>query len=116
LHVDLDECASELLFLPRRRRFAGAQAHDQISPARGLPRVQRDILHDAITLVEDADDGDALRHRRHAALTGRGRGHILVGGRGILLSLTAATTRGQRERDQQRCGSSFHAYSGIQGS
>jgi len=30
--------------------------------------MKRDILHDAVALVEDAEHRDALRHRRHSGL------------------------------------------------
>jgi hypothetical protein len=116
LNVDLDERARQFLFFPRRGRFAGAQANDQVPPPRRLPGMQRDILHDAVALVEDAEHRDALRHRRRPALPGRGRRHVLARGRRIFLLMAATAARSQRERNQQRCSSSFHAYSGIQGS
>jgi hypothetical protein len=116
LDVDLHEGAGQLLFLPRGGRLAGAQANHQILPARGLARVQRDVLHDAVALVEDGEDRDTLRHRGHSALPRSGGGDILRDShRGILL-LAAAAARGQRKCNQQRCGKSRHAYSGIHGS
>jgi hypothetical protein len=116
LDVDLDEGAGELLFLPRSGRFARAKPHDHVLPARGLSGMQRDILHDAVALVEDAEDRDALRHRRDSALTGRSRGHFAPAGTRRVLLLAAASARGERERNQQRCCSRSHAYSGIHGS
>jgi hypothetical protein len=38
--------------------------------------MKRDRLNDAVALVENAEDCDALRHRRHAALPGGGRGNV----------------------------------------
>jgi hypothetical protein len=114
LHIDLHERAGELFLLPRRGRFARAQSHDQVFPARRLPRVERDILHDAVALVEDAEDGDALRHRRYAALPRRRR-RRLVCGWGRVLLLTPAPARAEAKRKQQG-GAALHAYSGIQGS
>jgi len=73
LHVELYERAGELLFLPRRGRFAGAQAHDDILPADGLAGVQCDVLDDTVSLVEDTEDGDPLSHRRDASLAVRSR-------------------------------------------
>jgi hypothetical protein len=78
--------------------------------------VQRDVLHDAVAFVEDAENRDALRHRRDAALTGSRRGHILRGWPGRVLLLGAASASGEREHHQQRCGGRSHAYSGIHGS
>jgi len=37
-----------------------------------LARVKRNVLDDAVALVEDADHGDPLRHRRDPAFTVRG--------------------------------------------
>jgi hypothetical protein len=77
--------------------------------------MQRDRLDDSVALVEDAEDCDPLRHRSHR-LGGDGR---LVSRplrcRRILLLATLAA-RSERERDQQRCSDSLHAYSGIHGS
>jgi hypothetical protein len=77
--------------------------------------MKRDVLDDSVALVEDAKHGDALRHWRHrsaacgeARLPGTWKRHILL--------LIALAARGERERDQQRCGGLLHAYSGIQGS
>jgi len=116
LHVDLDESASQLLGLPGRGRLAGAQPDDHILPSCRLAGMQRNILDDAVALVEDSDDRHALRHRRDAALAIRRRGG-LPGGRqwgiGFRLALTAS---GERKRDQQWCPKRPHAYSGIQGS
>jgi hypothetical protein len=116
LNVDLHESAGELLFLPRRRRLARAQAHEQILPSRRLAGVERNRLYDSIALVEDAEHCNALRHGRHAALPGRRDGHVGWGGRLRILLLTAAASS-KRQREQQRCGGERpHAYSGIQGS
>jgi hypothetical protein len=78
--------------------------------------VQRHILHDSVALVEDAENGNALSHRRHAALPRRGRWHALRRDRRVLLLLAAAPARRQHEGDQQRCGTLRHVYSGIHGS
>jgi hypothetical protein len=116
LHVDLDEGAGQLLLFPRRRRFAGAQAHDHVLPANRLAGVKRDALDDAIALVEDSQHGDALRHRGHSALTLGRRGDLLAGGKWCVRRLAALAAGGEREAEQQRCGTPCHYYSGIQGS
>jgi hypothetical protein len=115
LHVDLDEGAGQFLFLPRRGRLARLEAHDHVFPARRLAGTERDVLDDAVALVEDAEHGDALRHRRHALLAGAARPAVPRGGRRFIL-FGAAVARRKRERDQQRCGNRAHFYSGIQGS
>jgi hypothetical protein len=116
LHVDLDERARQLLRLPRRRRLAGAQAHDHILPADRLTRTQRDVLDDAVALVEDTEDGDALRHRRHAALAIRGLRRLRTFGRRGILLLRAFAARCQGETGQDEWNDCSHFYSGIQGS
>jgi hypothetical protein len=116
LHVELDECAGQLLVFPRRRRFARAQPHDDVFPPDRLPGVERDILDDAVALVEDAKHRDALRHRRHSAFAVRGRGDLPGHGQFRVLLLTTLAARGKRERGEQRSSEGAHVYSGIQGS
>jgi hypothetical protein len=115
LDIHVDESAGQLLLLPRRGRFACAQTHDDVLPPGRLTRVERDILDDAVALVEDSNHRDALRHWRDSAFAISGRGDLPTGRRSRV-PLGALATRGKRERDQQRCGSPGHAYSGIQGS
>jgi hypothetical protein len=78
--------------------------------------VQRNLLHDAVALVEDSKDRNALRHWRDTTLSRGGRGHGLAGWTGRILLLGAASARSQRKRNQQRCGGRPHAYPGIHGS
>jgi hypothetical protein len=116
LDVDLDESAGQLLLFPRRSRLARPQADDQVLPAGRLAGVQGHGLDDAIALVEDAQQRDALRHRCDPAITiGRGGDLPRPRQRNILLVLAFAA-RGERAGSQQRCSESAHAYSGIQGS
>lgn len=68
LHVHLDESAGQFFHFPRRRRFARAEADDDVLPANRLTRTKSDVLNDPVALVEDAEHGDALGHRRHSAL------------------------------------------------
>jgi hypothetical protein len=68
LHVDLHERARQFLFFPRRGGLARTQAHQQVLPADRLAGMKRDVLGDAVALVEDAEDRDALRHGRDAGL------------------------------------------------
>jgi hypothetical protein len=80
-----------------------------------LAGLQRDVLNDAVALVENSNHCDALRHRRDTALPGCGRRSPDRAELGCIL-LAILPARGQRERDQQRCRKLSHAYSGIQGS
>jgi hypothetical protein len=116
LHIDLHECAGQLLLLPGGRGLAGAKANDDILPSRRLTGMKRDILDDAVALVENPENRDTLRHRRDAVLPRHGRpGAGRRNGRALLL-LRALAARGERQRNEQRCRVPFHAYSGIQGS
>jgi hypothetical protein len=117
LHVDLDERAGQLLFLPRRGRLAGAQPNQHVLPPHRLARVKRDILHQSVALVEDAQHRDPLGHGRHSGLIGAGR-HRGVGDHRtrVILLLGLAAARGERQRDRQRGRAPDHGYSGIHGS
>jgi hypothetical protein len=105
LDVELDERAGELLRFPRRGRLAGAQTDDHVLPARRLAGVQGDILDDAVTLVEDAEHRDALRHRGDSGLVHARRPRNSVagdrGGRILLLAPAAACRKAQQARRQQ---------------
>jgi hypothetical protein len=114
LDIDLDEGPGELFGLPWRRRLTRPKPNGHVLPPRRLARMQRDIAHDPVAFVEDGEDRDALRHRRHSGLVRRGRGRRLLCCDLILLG--AAVARGQRKRDHQRGGGQSHAYSGIHGS
>jgi hypothetical protein len=66
--------------------------------------VQRDVLDDAVALVEDSEHRDALRHRCNALLFGAGRRAAAFGGdrgRPVLL-FPAASTRGEAERAREQ--------------
>jgi hypothetical protein len=76
LDVELNEGAGQLLLLPRRRGFTGAQPNDHIFPSRRLSRMQRDVLHDPVALIEDAEHCNALRHRCDFALAMSRRGSL----------------------------------------
>jgi hypothetical protein len=116
LHVELDERARQLLFLPRRRRFTGPQPHQNVLPPRRLARVESDRFHDPVALVENAEHGNALRHRRHSGLATRRSRSGLNRPTLLLLLLLPAPAGGERQREQQWCGDRSHFYSGIQGS
>jgi hypothetical protein len=115
LHVDLNERASQLFGFPGRRRFARTQAHDHVLPADRLAGAQGDVLDDPVALVEEAEDGDALRHRRDSRLRFRRR-LIRRGSRGIAPA-AAALASGKRERGKaEQISGAAQGYSGIHGS
>jgi hypothetical protein len=78
--------------------------------------VKCDILDDAVTLVENAKDGNPLGHRRNSALPGRSRGRLTRRRKRNVLLLGTLAAPGKRKRNQQRNCDVSHAYSGIQGS
>ena len=65
-HVQLYEGTGQLLNLPGSRGLAGAQPHDRIPDPDRLTRAQRQVPLLAVALVEEAEHGHALRHRRGA--------------------------------------------------
>jgi hypothetical protein len=78
--------------------------------------VERDVLDDSVALVENAQNRDALGHRRDSALPGGRGGDGLGGARRIVVLLAAASATGKREANQNRSGEPHHAYSGTHGS
>jgi hypothetical protein len=117
LDVDLHERPGELLRLPRRGGLACAKADDHVLPPNGLAGPERDVLDDPVSLVENPEDCDPLRHGRHSALPRGGRRRLHSGELDrILLLLRAFPARRERESHQQRCPELRHAYSGIHGS
>jgi hypothetical protein len=116
LDVDLDERSGQLLLFPRRGCLARPKPNDHVLPAHRLARMQRDRLNDPVSLVEHAEDCDALRHRSDATLPIGGRRGLPRRRQRRILPLLALAARGERERTQQKCPAQLHAYSGIQGS
>jgi hypothetical protein len=124
-HVELDEGAGQLLHLPGRAGFAGAEANDDVAHPNRLPGLQLDVPRDAVALVEEPQHRDALRHRGGA---GRDRGHRLrnvdrlrlgLVGAVPLIAFPAASAGGKAEEAGERGGSSgsrFHPSPGVQAS
>ncbi|KTE29311.1 hypothetical protein ATE62_21090 [Sphingopyxis sp. HIX] len=107
LYRQLDEGAGLGRIFPRRGRLAGAQPHDRTADARAVAGLHLEIADQPVALVEQADDGDALRHRGRALdaadLGGHtlGLGDRLDGGAAIALG-RAAVAAGERRRGEQR--------------
>jgi hypothetical protein len=118
LHVELDERAGKLLTFPGRGRFAGAETHDGIVPAHRLARPQPDVADDPVALIENSQDGDALRHRSDALFLSRTDVRAL-GPRAIRLLGALLLTAAAGERDERCCSGCrdepLHAQSGVQG-
>jgi hypothetical protein len=65
-NIQLHEGAGQLLDLPGLCRLAGAQPHDHVAYPHRLARPEGQVPLQPVALVEQADHGDALRHRRGA--------------------------------------------------
>jgi hypothetical protein len=118
LDVELNERAGQLFGFPRGSGLARPKPHDHVLPPRRLAGVENDVLDDPITLVEDAEHGDALRHRRHSTLPGGGGRHLVRCARRILLAIApVASGQGdERQSNQHRSKRPHRAYSGTHGS
>jgi hypothetical protein len=96
--VDLHKCPGQLFRFPRRGRFAGAQPNGHILDPHCLARLQGQVAHDPVSLVQQAQHRHPLGHRRYPRLLGLGTRHIdrdrLVFG---CRFVAAATGRGQRQ-------------------
>jgi hypothetical protein len=115
LHVQLDERSGQPLIFPRRAGFAGAQADDRVLDLERLAGLQGQVADNAVALIEKAQHGDPLGHRRHAGDRGRAR-NIGCDGRGpgavfARLAIAAAHhKRGDQHRSHEpHAQSGFHA-------
>jgi hypothetical protein len=117
LPVDLHKRTGQLFRLPRRGRLAGAQPDRHILDPHCLARPEREVADDAIALVQQAQHGDPLGHRRDAGLFGRRARHIDCD-RLVFSSLIAgaATARGRQQGKRKEGGGTGHAYSGFHAS
>ena len=113
LDVELDERAGQLLFLPRRGRLARAKAHDRVLPPHRLAGLERDVLDDAVALVEDPEHGDALRPS--ASLRPGLRPSRPPCGRPPSSSAAAAGCRGRTQRARVQSRAVQRAYSRLFG-
>jgi hypothetical protein len=68
--VELDEGTCQFLHFPRRGSLAGAQPNDHVAVADRLAGPQLEIAGDAVSLVEQPDHRNPLRHRRGAGRDG----------------------------------------------
>jgi hypothetical protein len=66
LHRQLDERPRFGRVFPRRRGLARAHPHDRAADAHRFAGLQFKLADQAVALVEQADDGDALGHRGRA--------------------------------------------------
>jgi hypothetical protein len=116
LHIDLYKSAGQFLLFPWGSRLTGAKAHDHVLPSNRLAGMKRDVLNDAVALVENAENRCALGHWSNTALAIGGRGNLAPASQGRILSGPTLAARSERERGEQGCSEVLHVYSGIQGS
>lgn len=114
-HVELQESAGQLLILPGRGGLAGTEADDRVLHADRHARLHPDVADDAVSLVEERDDRDALRHRRHVRVLARACPHLWKLDAIALVFVLALAACGKQQR-QQRAGNggASHAQSGVQ--
>ena len=125
LDVELYERPGEPLRLPGGGRLAGAQPHDRVADPHRLARLQRQILRQAVALVEEAEHRDALAHRRRAGDLGGHRLRYVDSLRAAIsaraaLAAAALAARGKgehgREGEDERPRRAPHPCSGVQAS
>ena len=78
--------------------------------------MQGDVLDDAVALVENAEDRDALRHRSHTALPVRSLRRLRTFGGDRILLLRAFAAGCERKTGEDEWNGCPHFYSGIHGS
>jgi hypothetical protein len=89
---------------------------DRIARADGLARLHPEVVDNAVALVEEADDRDAILHRRQPGLVALD--HLARVGVLELLLVSAGFLAACGQRDRQRdCDGrqKAHCYSGVQG-
>jgi hypothetical protein len=102
------------LRLPRGGGLARPQANHDVLEADRLARAQRQVADDAVALVEQTQDRDPLRHRRHAGLVGGRARHLDGDGIAFGRLVLAAVAAGERGNGGQVAGSALHVWSGVQ--
>ena len=132
-HIELDEGPGQLLGLPGRGRFAGAQPDDGVADPDCLAGPHGQIARQAVALVEEAEHRDPLRHRSGPRGLGgdclrhidRARfGRILAGLLAPLAArLRSAGRQSKQRRSEQawgsqtgRLGQAAHSSPGVQAS
>ncbi|MGN6156103.1 MAG: hypothetical protein ACTHN4_10280 [Sphingomicrobium sp.] len=89
---------------------------DGVARAHRLAGLHPKIVDDAVALVEEADDRDAILHRRQPGFIPLQNLARVGGLKLLLIALLLAAARRQRDRE---CGGNGgrkpHSYSGVQG-
>ena len=103
LYIELNKSPRQLLIFPRRRRFARTQPDDCVVHPDRLAGLHRQIAHNPVALVEQAQNRHAIGHRGDPRLLARvSVGRRQPGAIGLLLRLVAAPA--PRQKQQCRAG------------
>jgi hypothetical protein len=118
LYGQLDEGTRFGRIFPRRGRLACAQPDDRAADPRRFAGLHLDIADQAVALVEQADDGDALGHRgcafdaadflRHAFGFGDLRRLVVAAGFCGRRPVARAQRQRGHGRQSHRCGQPRH--------
>jgi len=105
-HIELNEGACFLHIFPGRACFAGLQADDRVAGPERFARLHLEVAGQAVALVEEADDGFPLGHRRagegRIAFCGLDRRPFDPYGAALIVCrCVAVTAAGQRQRKQR---------------
>jgi|TARA_Y100000815_G_scaffold81040_1_gene70180 hypothetical protein len=131
-HVQLHESAGVLDIFPWRGGFARLQPHDRIAHPDRFARLQRQVTGQAVALVQQAQHGGSLGHRRagHDAIVGGAdrralhldRARPIRGRQGVIIAASGQrqdagqhdqVRKDRRERSRR---ASAHAASGLHAS
>jgi len=121
LHEDLDEGALLGIVFPGSGLLAGFHLHDHVADPARFAGLHLEVLRDVVALVEQADRGHPVLHRRADGVPGHGGGSGVLGEFLGNLGLDRfrrgglVVARGQRGERQQREGPHDQA-SGVQAS
>jgi hypothetical protein len=122
---NLQECAGFGGLLPRQGALAGCHADNKIADPLRLTRFHGEVLGQIVALVEHADRGDAILHRRAEFAFNRrptadggcrqDLGHFLLPCVTAVIAIAAAAAQSEQRRAGQGKQAAFHA-SGCQAS
>jgi hypothetical protein len=114
-HVELQECAGQLLILPRGGRFACPEPDDRVVHPHRLARLHLDVANDPVALVEKPDHGHPLAHRGDVGmLAGASPALGKLDAIALVLVVALASRREQQHHQRAGNGGASHAQSGVQ--
>jgi hypothetical protein len=105
-HIELHEGAGLGRILPWRGLLAGLQTDDGVADAQGLARLHGEVAGQAVALVQQADDGNPILHRRaeqHGVAASRDFRALDAHRAGLIgvRQLVSAATAGEEQQERQ---------------